>query len=103
VDAIADCCTREAAAAAGGVSPSTLFAWLARGRAEPGTPEARLLERVQLAELEAELTLTRDVRAAADFVRERGLEIVGDVDEDFAWIHPRSAGGVLIQIVRETR
>jgi hypothetical protein len=65
VDAIADCCTREAAAAAGGVSPSTLFAWLARGRAEPDTPEGRLLERVQLAELEAELTLTRDVRAAA--------------------------------------
>lgn len=46
---------------------------------------------------------TRDVRAAADFVRDRGLELVGDVDEDFAWIHPRSAGGVLIQIVRETR
>jgi methylmalonyl-CoA/ethylmalonyl-CoA epimerase len=46
---------------------------------------------------------TRDVRAAADFVRDRGLELVGEVDEDFAWIHPRSAGGVLIQIVRETQ
>ncbi|MGE0134764.1 MAG: VOC family protein [Dehalococcoidia bacterium] len=46
---------------------------------------------------------TRDVRAAADFVRDRGLEIVGDVDEDFAWIHPEKAGGVLIQIVRESR
>ena len=65
VDAIADCCTREAAAAAGGVSPSTLFAWLARGRLHPDTPEGRLWERLQLAEHEAELTLTRDVRAAA--------------------------------------
>ncbi len=46
---------------------------------------------------------TRDVRAAADFVRDRGLELVGPVDADFAWIHPRSAGGVLIQIVRDTR
>ena len=45
---------------------------------------------------------TRDVRAAADFVRDRGLELVGPVDADFAWIHPRSAGGVLIQIVRDT-
>ena len=45
---------------------------------------------------------TRDVRAAADFVRDRGLELVGPVDADFAWIHPRSAGGVLIQIVRES-
>ena len=46
---------------------------------------------------------TRDVRAAADFVRDRGLQLIGAVDEDFAWIHPRSAGGVLIQIVRDTK
>lgn len=65
VDAIADCCTREAAAAAGGVAPSTLFAWLARGRDHPDTDEGRLWARIQRAEYEAELTLTRDVRAAA--------------------------------------
>jgi len=46
---------------------------------------------------------TRDVRTAADFVRDRGLELIGDVDEDFAWIHPAKAGGVLIQIVRDTQ
>jgi hypothetical protein len=46
---------------------------------------------------------TRDVRAAADFVRDRGLELAGPVHQDFAWIHPRSAGGVLLQIVRDDR
>ena len=46
---------------------------------------------------------TRDVRQAADFVRERGLELVAPPNDDFAWIHPRSSGGVLIQIAREDR
>lgn len=46
---------------------------------------------------------TRDVRAAADYVRANGLEIIGEPNDAFAWIHPRSAGGVLIQIVQDTR
>jgi catechol 2,3-dioxygenase-like lactoylglutathione lyase family enzyme len=46
---------------------------------------------------------TRDVRAAADFVQSNGLKLIGPANDDFAWIHPQNAGGVLIEIVRDTR
>lgn len=46
---------------------------------------------------------TRDVKQAADFVQDRGMELVAPANNDFAWIHPRSAGGVLIQIVQDSR
>ena len=46
---------------------------------------------------------TPDVKAAADFVRDRGLELVAPATDEFAWIHPRSAGGMLIQIVQDTQ
>lgn len=46
---------------------------------------------------------TRDVKAAAAFVQERGLQLVGAASDEFAWIHPRSAGGVLMQIVKDAR
>ncbi|MYE32564.1 MAG: hypothetical protein F4X80_07940 [Chloroflexi bacterium] len=46
---------------------------------------------------------TPDVKAAADFVQERGMELVAPANDEFAWIHPRSAGGMLIQIVQDTQ
>ncbi len=46
---------------------------------------------------------TRGVEQAADFVQDRGMELVAPANNDFAWIHPRSAGGVLIQIVQDSR
>lgn len=46
---------------------------------------------------------TADVRAAAEFVQERGMELVAPANDDFAWIHPRSAGGMLIQVVRDAQ
>ncbi len=44
---------------------------------------------------------TRDVKAAADFVRGNGLKLIGQPNDEFAWIHPKSAAGVLIQIVKD--
>ena len=45
---------------------------------------------------------TADVRSAIDFVEGNGLKRIGDVTDESAWIHPSSAGGVLIQIVKKT-
>ena len=44
---------------------------------------------------------TKDVKAAVDFVEGNGLKRIGQVTNDVAWIHPNSAGGVLIQIVKD--
>ncbi|MEC8945700.1 MAG: VOC family protein [Chloroflexota bacterium] len=44
---------------------------------------------------------TEDVKSAIDFVEGNGLKRVGRVTEEEAWIHPASAGGVLIQIVKK--
>ena len=44
---------------------------------------------------------TRDVKAAADFVQGNGMKLVGEPNDEFAWIHPKSAAGVLIQIVKD--
>ena len=43
---------------------------------------------------------TPDVKAAADFVQDRGMELVAPANDEFAWIHPRSAGGMLIRSCR---
>ena len=44
---------------------------------------------------------TADVKAAADMVKDRGLELIGPATNDSAWIHPKSAAGVLIEIVKD--
>lgn len=44
---------------------------------------------------------TADVKQATEFVQGNGLELIGAATAEVAWIHPRSAGGVLIQIVRD--
>lgn len=44
---------------------------------------------------------TKDVKAAADFVQGNGMKLIGKPNDEFAWIHPKSAAGVLIQIVKE--
>ena len=44
---------------------------------------------------------TKDVKAAADFVQGNGMKLIGKPNDEFAWIHPKSAGGVLIQIVKD--
>ena len=44
---------------------------------------------------------TKDVKTAADYVQSKGLKLIGRPNDDFAWIHPRSAAGVLIQIVKD--
>ena len=44
---------------------------------------------------------TADVKAAADMVQDRGLQLIGPATNDSAWIHPKSAAGVLIEIVKD--
>jgi methylmalonyl-CoA epimerase len=44
---------------------------------------------------------TADVKNAAEFVQGNGLKIIGAANDEFAWVHPKSASGVLIQIVRD--
>ncbi len=44
---------------------------------------------------------TPDVKAAADMVQSRGLQLIGPATNDNAWIHPKSAAGVLIEIVKD--
>ncbi len=44
---------------------------------------------------------TKDVKAAADFVQGNGMKLIGQPNDEFAWIHPKSAAGVLIQIVKD--
>ena len=44
---------------------------------------------------------TPDVKAAADFVQGNGMKLIGEPNDEFAWIHPKSAAGVLIQIVKD--
>jgi methylmalonyl-CoA epimerase len=44
---------------------------------------------------------TKDVRAAADRLQSHGLKLIGKPDNDYAWVHPKSAAGVLIEIVRD--
>jgi catechol 2,3-dioxygenase-like lactoylglutathione lyase family enzyme len=44
---------------------------------------------------------TKDVKAAADFVQSNGLELIGKPNDDVAWVHPKSAAGTLIQIIRD--
>ncbi len=44
---------------------------------------------------------TKDVKTAADIVQSRGLQLIGPATDDSAWIHPKSAAGVLIQIVKD--
>ena len=44
---------------------------------------------------------TRDVKAAAETMESRGLQLIGPATDDNAWIHPKSAAGVLIEIVKD--
>ncbi len=44
---------------------------------------------------------TKDVKTAADYVQGNGLKLIGQPNDEFAWIHPKSAAGVLIQIVKD--
>lgn len=44
---------------------------------------------------------TRDVKAAVDYVEGNGLKRIGVPSNDIAWIHPDSAAGVLIEIVKD--
>ncbi len=44
---------------------------------------------------------TPDVKAAADMVQSRGLKLIGPATNDNAWVHPKSAAGVLIEIVKD--
>ncbi|MBI4236260.1 MAG: VOC family protein [Chloroflexi bacterium] len=45
---------------------------------------------------------TKDVKAAAERLESRGLRLVGRPTEDRAWVHPKGAMGVLIEIVRDS-
>ena len=47
------------------------------------------------------LSQQRMFKTAADYVQSKGLKLIGQPNDDFAWIHPRSAAGVLIQIVKD--
>ena len=44
---------------------------------------------------------TADVKAAAEMLESRGLTLIGPATNDNAWIHPKSAAGVLIEIVKD--
>ncbi|MDA1096704.1 MAG: VOC family protein [Chloroflexi bacterium] len=46
---------------------------------------------------------TRDVKAAADRLESHGLKLIGRASTDSAWVHPKSAGGILIESVRDPR
>jgi catechol 2,3-dioxygenase-like lactoylglutathione lyase family enzyme len=43
----------------------------------------------------------KDVKAAADFVQANGMKLIGVATNDRAWVHPKSAMGSLIEIVRD--
>jgi hypothetical protein len=71
--------TREAAAAAGPVARSTLYAWLRRGRLNPDSPEGAFVARIDAADDEAERQcidlwrghFEKDWRAIAEFMARR--------------------------------
>ncbi len=71
--------TREAAAAAGPVARSTLYAWLRRGRLHPDSPEGAFVAQIDAADDEAERQcielwrghFERDWRAIAEFMARR--------------------------------
>ena len=44
---------------------------------------------------------TRDVKAAAERLESHGLQLIGKATNDEAWIHPKSASGILIELVRD--
>lgn len=44
---------------------------------------------------------TRDVKAAAERLESHGLQIIGTATNDEAWVHPKSASGILIELVRD--
>ena len=44
---------------------------------------------------------TRDVKAAADRLESHGLQLIGKATNDEAWIHPKSASGILIELVKD--
>ena len=46
---------------------------------------------------------TRDVKSACDRLESHGLKLIGRASDESAWIHPKSAGGILIEIVRDLR
>lgn len=45
---------------------------------------------------------TKDVKAAAERLESRGLRLIGRPTDDRAWVHPKSAMGALIEIVRDS-
>ncbi len=44
---------------------------------------------------------TKDVKAAADRLESKGLKLIGKPTNDRAWVHPKSAGGILIELVHD--
>lgn len=44
---------------------------------------------------------TKDVKAAAERLQSRGMRLIGRPTNDLAWVHPKSAIGVLIEITRD--
>ena len=59
-------CYPEQAAQAAGISPSTLYAWKARGENESEGPYRRFLLKLRQAEAEAELTAVAILRSAIE-------------------------------------
>jgi hypothetical protein len=59
-------CYPEQAAQAAGVSPSTLYAWKAKGEKESDGPYRRFLLRLRQAEAEAELKAVKVMRSAIE-------------------------------------
>jgi hypothetical protein len=79
VEATREGATRAAAAAAGPVAPSTMYAWIRLGRSELDGPHSRFVEELDAADAECERRLIAewrgqcpdDWRAAAEFLARR--------------------------------
>jgi hypothetical protein len=98
VEATREGATRAAAAAAGPVAPSTMYAWIRLGRRELDGPHARFVEQLDAADAECERRLIAewrgqcpsDWRAAAEFLARRfpdrwrrqptAIEVAGSVE-----------------------